>query len=73
MIAIAPPTVSIFKADDGTLKLMKEKLMVSVEKILGNENNIFRETDTVWYRLYLEYKKIKQTSEYKKKVKDSQI
>ena len=47
MIAIAPPTVSIFKADDGTLKLMKEKLMVSVETILGNENNIFRETDTV--------------------------
>ena len=47
--------------------------MVSVETILGNENNIFRETDTVWYRLYLEYKKIKQTSEYKKKEKDSQI
>ena len=47
MIAISPPTVSNFKADGGTLKLMKEKLMVSVETILGNENNIFRETDTV--------------------------
>ena len=43
--------------------------MVSVESILGNENNIFRETGTVWYRLYLESKKIKQTSEYKKKRK----
>ena len=40
--------------------------MVLAESILGNENNIFREIDTV-YRLYLESKKIKQTSEYKKK------
>ena len=73
MIAIASSTVSIFKADDGTLKLMKEKLMVLAESILGNENNIFREIDTV-YRLYLESKKIKQTSEYKKKKeKGSQI
>ena len=73
MIAIGPPTVSIFKADDGTLTLMKEKLMVSEESILGNENNIFRETDTVWYHLCLESKKIEQTSEYNKKEKGSQI
>ena len=73
MIAIVPPTVSIFKADDGTLTLMKEKLMVSEESILGNENNIFRETDTVWYHLCLESKKIEQTSEYNKKEKGSQI
>lgn len=47
MIATVPPTVSIFKADDGTLTLMKEKFMVSAESILGNENNVLRETDIV--------------------------
>lgn len=51
-IAIVPPTFSIFKADDVTLKWMKEKLMVSVEKLLGNENNILRERQILYDIMY---------------------